>query len=396
MATVTRPTDAVIVSAARTPIGAIGGVLSTVRAVELGVIAVKAAIARAGLTPTQIEDSYIGNVLSAGMGQAPARQVILGAGCGYATEATTVNKVCASGLKAIMFAAQSIQLGQRDVVVAGGIESMSNVPYALKGTRQGYGYGHQTVEDIILADGLTDVYNKFHMGMCGENTAATLGITRAEQDDYALRSYNLAAAAFKSGRLAKEIVGVPVPQRKGDPILVTEDEEIFKVDPKKVPTLRSAFKKDGTITAANASKLNDGAAALVVVSRAAAERLGLKPLALIRGYADAAKAPIDFPIAPADAVNRILQQTGINKHDVAHWEVNEAFSVVALANQKLLGIDIAKINPYGGAVSLGHPIGSSGARIVGVLVHQLEKGQLGCASICNGGGGSSAIMIEKL
>lgn len=390
------PREVVIVSAARTPIGSFQSKLAKISATQLGSIAIKGALDQAGVAADKVQEAYMGNVISAGAGQAPARQAVIGAGCPITTEATTINKVCASGMKAIMLAAQSIALGHRDIMIGGGMESMSQVPYIVRSMRTGAGYGHQTAEDLILGDGLTDTYNKFHMGMCGENTAEKLGISREEQDEYAINSYARSAKSVKEGRFVKEIVPVEVPQRKGDPLRIDEDEEYKNVNVNKVASLRTVFKKDGTITAANASTLNDGAAAVLLMARETAESMGLKPLAAIRGFADAAIAPIDFPIAPAEAVPLALKNAGVSVSDISSWEVNEAFSVVALANMKILGLDASKVNMYGGAVSLGHPIGMSGARLVGSLAHQLESGQLGCASICNGGGAASAIVIEKL
>eukprot|EP00043_Microstomoeca_roanoka_P001327 m.32188 g.32188 ORF g.32188 m.32188 type:complete len:416 (-) comp10758_c0_seq1:217-1464(-) len=390
------PKDVYICSAARTPIGSINSSLAAVPAARLGAIAAKGAIERAGLKPENIEEVYFGNVISAGIGQSPARQVALGAGCTDSTEATTINKVCASGMKAIMFAAQNITLGMRNVMVAGGTESMSNAPYILRKMRAGAGYGHQMAEDLVLADGLTDAYNNIHMGLCGEDTAQKLGITREESDAFALESYKRSAQAAADGLLAKEIVPVNIPQRKGDDKIVSEDEEYKNIKYDRVPTLKPVFKKDGVITAANASTLNDGAAAVVLASEEAVAKYGLTPLAKIRGFADAARAPIEFPIAPALATPIALENAGVSASDIARWEINEAFAIVVLANIKLLNLDASKVNINGGAVSIGHPIGMSGARIVGSLVHHLKSGELGCASICNGGGAASAIVIEKL
>lgn len=282
-------------------------------------------------------------------------------------------------------------------MVAGGMESMSNIPYISRSARSGMGYGHQNLEDLILSDGLTDVYNKFHMGMCGENTAEKYNITREDQDTYALSSYDRSTSAWNDGRLAREVVPVEIPQRRGDPVVISEDEEFKNIKRDKVSTLRTVFKPDGgTVTAANASTLNDGACAVVLMSGEAVEKFGAKPLAKILGFGDAAMAPIDFPIAPTPAAEKALENAGVGKDDIDAWEFNEAFSVVVLANQHILGLDPAKINKYGGAVSLGHPIGMSGARITASLAHQMEKGEIGCASICNGGGGASAIVLEKL
>ncbi|TNM84554.1 hypothetical protein fugu_008732, partial [Takifugu bimaculatus] len=368
-----------IVSAARTPMGSFRGSLAAVPAPRLGSVAIKGAVDRAGIAPEEVKEVYMGNVLQAGEGQAPTRQALLGAGLTLATPATTINKVCASGMKAIMMAAQSLMCGHQDVMVAGGMESMSNVPYVM--SRESPAYGGVKMEDLIVKDGLTDVYNKFHMGNCAENTAKKNQISREEQDDFAISSYSRSKAAHQAGVLAKEIVAVSIPQRGKADVLVSEDEEWRRVDFSKVPKLKPVFQKeDGTVTAANASTLNDGAAALVLMTGDALKRLGVCPLARIVSFADAAVAPVDFPIAPAYAVPKI----------------NEAFSVVVLANVKMLDLDPAKVNINGGAVSLGHPIGMSGTRIVGHMVHNLEAGQYGLAAICNGGGGASAVLIQRL
>lgn len=333
---------------------------------------------------------------SANLGQAPARQAVIFAGLPKSTICTTVNKVCASGMKSIMLAAQGLQTGAQDVMLAGGMESMSNVPFYLKRGDTTYG-GLQLVDGIVF-DGLTDVYNKFHMGNCAENTAKKLEISRKDQDDYAISSYKRSAAAYEQKAFADELVSVPVPQKRGaPPVIFEEDEEYKRVNFEKFTKLSTVFQKEnGTVTAGNASTLNDGAAALVLMTADAAKRLNVTPIAKVVGFADGECDPIDFPIAPAVAIPKLLEKTGVNKDDVALWEINEAFSVVAVANQKLLGLDPAKINVHGGAVSLGHPIGMSGARIVVHLCHALKKGEKGVASICNGGGGASSIMIEKL
>mmetsp|Transcript_15779 Transcript_15779/g.22029 ORF Transcript_15779/g.22029 Transcript_15779/m.22029 type:complete len:416 (+) Transcript_15779:38-1285(+) len=387
--------EVVIASAARTPIGSFSGSLSSIPCPKLGSIAIKGALERAGVDVENVDEVIMGNVISAGSGQAPARQAAIGAGCKPSTVCTTVNKVCASGMKAIMLGAQSIQLGHSDVVVAGGMESMSNIPYIMRSARTGSGYGHQMVEDLLLADGLTDAYDNIHMGVCAEDAAEKHHVSREDQDEYALASYARSAAAAEDGRLAKEIVPVEVKTRRETKI-VDMDEEYKNLNAEKVPTLRAVFKDGGTVTAANASKLNDGAAAVVLMSREEAEKEGVTPIARIVGFADAEGPPIEFPTAPAKAVEKVLKRTGLSKDDIALWEVNEAFAVVALANQKLVGIDAEKLNPNGGAVALGHPIGMSGARLTGSLAHQLKPGEFGCASICNGGGGASAIIIEKL
>jgi acetyl-CoA C-acetyltransferase len=339
----------------------------------------------------------MGNVVSAGVGQAPARQASKGAGLPDTVCATTVNKVCASGMKALIYASQSVALGHHDVVVAGGMESMTNAPYLVPTGRYGARYGHGQFLDGLVRDGLWDPYSDIHMGMCAEKTAADLGITRAQQDEYAALSYRRSKEASDKGLFKNEIVGVPV-KVKGKETVISVDEEFPKVDFAKLAGLRPAFKKDGTITAANASKLNDGAAALVIMSADKARALGLKPIARIRGYADAEIAPIDFPVAPSRAVPLALQRAGVTAADCQYHEVNEAFAVVALANAKLLNIDIDRVNVNGGAVALGHPIGCSGARIITTLINVLQQrdATLGTASICNGGGGGSAVVIERL
>ncbi|KAI5099624.1 acetyl-CoA acetyltransferase, mitochondrial precursor, partial [Silurus meridionalis] len=392
-----RPTlnEVVIVSAVRTPIGSFKGSLSSLPATKLGSIAIKGAIEQAGIPLEEVKEVYMGNVLQAGEGQAPTRQALLGAGLPLSTPATTINKVCASGMKSIMMAAQSLMCGHQDVMVAGGMESMSQVPYIL--ARETLPYGGVRMEDLIVKDGLTDVYNKFHMGNCAENTAKKSSISREEQDAYAINSYTRSKAAWESGILAKEVVPVSIPQKGKPDIVVKEDEEWRKVDFSKVPKLKTVFQKEnGTVTAANASTLNDGGAAIVLMTADAAKRLNVTPLARIAAFADAAVAPIDFPIAPAFAVPKVLSAAGVKKEDVAMWEINEAFSVVVLANIKMLDIDPSKVNINGGAVSLGHPIGMSGTRIVGHMVHHLQPGQYGLAGICNGGGGASSVLIQKL
>lgn len=376
--------------------GSFRGSLASLSASELGAVAVKAAVERAGVPKEEIKEVYMGNVCSASMGQAPARQAVIFAGLPKSTICTTVNKVCASGMKSIMLATQGLQIGSQDVILAGGMESMSNVPYYLKRGETPYG-GIQLIDGIVF-DGLTDVYNKFHMGNCAENTAKKLNISRQQQDDYAISSYKRSAAAYEAKAFADELVSVPVPQKRGaPPVLFAEDEEYKKINFEKFTKLSTVFQREnGTVTAGNASTLNDGAAAMVLMTAEAAQRLNIKPIARVVGYADGECDPIDFPIAPAVAIPKLLEKTGVKKDDVAMWEINEAFSVVAVANQKLLELDPAKVNIHGGAVSLGHPIGMSGARIVVHLCHALKKGEKGVASICNGGGGASSIMIEKL
>ncbi|CAG9562596.1 unnamed protein product [Danaus chrysippus] len=388
--------EVVIASAVRTPIGSFRGSLSSLSATELGAVAVKGAIERAGIPKEEIKEVYMGNVCAAYLGQAPARQAVIFAGMPKSTICTTINKVCSSGMKSIMLAAQGLQTGAQDVMLAGGMESMSNVPFYLKRGETSYG-GMQLVDGIVY-DGLTDVYNKFHMGNCAENTAKKLGISRQEQDDYAISSYKKSAAAYESKAFVDELIPVSVPQKRGaPPVLFSEDEEYKKVNFEKFNKLSTVFQKEnGTVTAGNASTLNDGAAALVLMTAEAAQRLNVKPLARIIGFADGECDPIDFPIAPAVAIPKLLEKTGVNKDDVALWEINEAFSVVAVANQKMLNLDPSKLNVHGGGVSLGHPIGMSGSRIVVHLCHALKKGEKGVAAICNGGGGASSIMIEKL
>ncbi|KAI9311733.1 Thiolase, N-terminal domain-containing protein [Dichotomocladium elegans] len=382
--------DVVIASAVRTPVGCFNGGLKSLSATKLGAIAARGAIDRAGIKPEDVEEAYIGNVIQANLGQAPARQVVLEAGCPESTEATTINKVCSSGMKAIIMAAQSIKLGDREVMVAGGMESMSNTPYY---AQRNMVYGHQQLTDSIIKDGLWDVYNQFQ-GNCAENTAKVRGITREDQDAHALESYRRAAKAWENGVFDNEIVPVSIKSKKGE-VIIKEDEEYKNVKYDKIPTLRPVFQKDGTVTAANASTLNDGASAVVLMSRRKAEELGVKPLARIVAYADAATAPIDFTIAPSMALPIALKKAGLNIEDISKFELNEAFSVVARANEQILGLDPAKVNVAGGAVALGHPIGSSGSRIVVTLTHLLKSGEFGAAGICNGGGAASALIIQR-
>ncbi|KAF7727095.1 erg10, acetyl-CoA C-acetyltransferase [Apophysomyces ossiformis] len=383
--------DVVIVSAARTPVGCFNGSLKSLPATRLGAIAAQAAIERAGLKPEHIEEAYIGNVVQANLGQSPARQAILGAGCPESTEATTVNKVCASGMKAIMMAAQSLKLGDRQIMLAGGMESMSNAPFY---SPRNAAYGHQQLLDSIIKDGLWDAYNNIQYGGCAENTASVYNISRQDQDAHAIESYKRAAKAWESGVFDAEVVPVTLTSKKGDKIIKV-DEEFTNVKFDKVPTLRPVFKKDGTVTAANASTLNDGASALVLMTREKAKELGVKPLARIVSYADAACAPIDFTIAPSKALPIALKKAGLEVKDISLFELNEAFSVVARVNEQLMGLDPSKVNVAGGAVALGHPIGSSGSRIVVTLTHLLKSGQFGAAAICNGGGAASSIIIQK-
>ncbi len=387
-----------IVSAVRTPIGSFNGSLASVSATKLGAAAIKSAVEKAGIKPEDVQEVFMGNVLQAGLGQAPARQAALFAGLPNTVPCTTVNKVCASGMKSIMLAAQSIALGDNEVVVAGGMENMSSVPYYLPNARNGYRLGDGKLVDGLVFDGLTDVYNQYHMGVAAELCAKECGFTREAQDEYAVNSYKRSAAAWAAGKFNDEIAPVEIKDRKGNVVLVKEDEEYKNVNLEKIPTLKPVFQKDGTVTAANASTLNDGASALVLMSKAKAEKLGLKPLAKIVSYADAAHAPEWFTTAPSKALPKALAKAGLKTTDIDFFELNEAFSVVALANNKEMNLDAAKVNVNGGAVSLGHPLGSSGARIIVTLLHVLKQnnGKLGAAGICNGGGGASALVIENL
>jgi len=388
--------EVVIVSAVRTPIGSFLGSLSSVPATTLGAIVIKAVLDKINLSPTKVDEVLMGSVLQANLGQAPARQAAIFAGIPNTVPCTTVNKVCASGMKAIMQGAQAIKCGDAEIVIAGGMENMSSVPHYLNG-RQGQKMGNINVIDGLLKDGLTNVYDGKHMGTCGDLCANEHNFSREEQDAFAIESYNRSAKAWKEGKFNTEIVPVEVPQRKGDPIIITEDEEYKNVKMEKISTLRPVFNKDGTVTAANASTLNDGAAALVLMSSEKAKELNLKPLATIKGYADAALEPEWFTIAPAKAIPKALAKADTALDSIDYFEFNEAFSVVGLANTKLLGIDAKKVNVNGGAVSLGHPLGCSGARIVVTLINVLKQnnGKLGAAGICNGGGGASAIVIEN-
>lgn len=386
-----------IVSAVRTPIGSFGGSLAALSATQLGGIAIKEAVRRAGVSADQVQEVYFGNVLAANLGQAPATQAAKLAGLPD-IPATTVNKVCASGTKSIMLAAQGIAMGINDVVVAGGMESMSNVPYYLDKARTGYRLGHGQITDGLVKDGLWDVYNDFHMGSAAELCASTCGIDREQQDAYAIESYQRAQAAQQAGKFVDEIIPVEITGRKGEVAIVSEDDEIHAVNFDKIPGLRPVFKKEGTVTAANASTLNDGAAALVLVSQAKLHELGLTPLARIRGYADAQQAPEWFTTAPAKAIPRALQQAGIGADEVDFYEINEAFSVVSIANNQALDLAPHLVNINGGAVSMGHPLGASGARIVVTLLSVLaqQNGRIGVAGICNGGGGASALVVERI
>ncbi|QCR21427.1 acetyl-CoA C-acyltransferase [Pontibacter sp. SGAir0037] len=387
-----------IISAVRTPIGSFGGALASLSATELGAAAIKGALERAGVAKELVQEVIMGNVLSANLGQAPARQAAIKAGLGYNVECTTVNKVCASGTKAIMFAAQAIMLGHKDVIVAGGMESMSNVPFYLEKARFGAKLGHGQMTDGLLKDGLWDVYNDFHMGNAAENTAREMKITREMQDEYAIGSYRKVAEAAEAGLLKDEIIPVEIPQRGKEPLVVTEDEEYRKVNFDKIPGLKPVFDKAGTVTAANASTLNDGAAAVLLMSKEKAEELGVKPIARILGFADAEQDPIWFTTTPALAIPKALKHAGIEPGEVDFYEINEAFSVVSLANNQKLGLEGGNVNVFGGAVSLGHPLGASGARILVTLCNVLDKkgGRIGVTGICNGGGGASSLVIEKL
>lgn len=387
-----------IVSAVRTPIGSFGGALADISAPQLGATAIKAALERAKVAPEAVQEVYFGNVCSANLGQAPARQAAKFAGLPDEVVCTTVNKVCASGMKSAMLGAQSIMLGFNDIVVVGGMENMSQIPYYIPKARFGYKYGNAELVDGLAKDGLTDVYNQFAMGVCADRTAEKFGITREAQDAFAIQSYQRAAAATKAGHFLAEITGVTLPAKKGDPVVMTEDEEYKNVNFDKIPGLRPAFNKDGTVTAANASTINDGAAAMILASEAAVKRYGLTPVARIVAFADAEQAPEWFTTAPTKAAPLALRLAGLQLKDIDFFEVNEAFSVVAMAFYQELGIDPAQMNVFGGAVSLGHPLGASGARIMVTLnnvLHQ-RQGKYGLAAICNGGGGASSIVLEKL
>ncbi|AMR33145.1 acetyl-CoA acetyltransferase [Mucilaginibacter sp. PAMC 26640] len=386
-----------IVSATRTPVGSFGGSLAALSATQLGAVVIKSAIEKAGLQPIDIQEVFMGNVLSANLGQAPATQAAIFAGLPY-IPATTVNKVCASGMKAVMLAAQNIANGDNDVVLAGGMESMSNVPYYLDKARNGYRMGNGQITDGLLKDGLWDVYNDYHMGSAAELCAVDCNVTREEQDAFAIESYKRAQAAQTAGKFRDEITPVELKDKKGEVTWFSNDEEPATVKFDKIPTLKPVFKKDGTVTAANASTLNDGAAALVLMSKEKAEAMGIKPLAKIIAFADAQQAPEYFTTAPAKAIPLALHKAGLTADQIDYFEINEAFSVVSLANNKLLKLKEDKVNVNGGAVAIGHPLGASGARIIVTLIHVLQqnKGTYGAAGICNGGGGASAIVIENL
>jgi acetyl-CoA C-acetyltransferase len=387
--------EVVIVSAVRTPIGSFGGKLSSVPATKLGATAIQGAIAKAGIKPELVDEVFMGNVLQANLGQAPARQAAIFAGLSKETPCTTINKVCSSGMKSIMIGAQTIMCGDNDIVVVGGMENMSSVPHYLNG-RTGQKLGNMNLIDGLVKDGLTDVYNNVHMGNCAELCAKEMNFTREQQDEFAIESYNRSANAWNKGNFKEEVISVSIPQRRGEDLIVSEDEEFRNVKMEKIPALRPVFDKEGTVTAANASTLNDGAAALILMSNKKALELGLTPLAKIKSYADAAHQADWFTTAPAKALPIALDKSGITVNDVDYFELNEAFSVVGLANIEKLGLDKTKVNVNGGAVSLGHPLGCSGARIVVTLINVLKQngGKIGAAGICNGGGGASAIVVE--
>lgn len=390
--------EVVIISAVRTPIGSFGGVLKDLSATKLGAAAIKAAIQKAGIVPEQVQDVLMGCVIQANLGQAPARQAAKLAGLPNEVNCTTVNKVCASGMKAIAQAAQSIALGDADIVVAGGMESMSNVPFYAEQMRWGNKYGNVTLVDGLAKDGLTDAYDGRAMGNAAELCAKECGITREQQDAFAVESYKRSQQAWEKNRFANEIIPVEVLQRKGDPVLVSKDEEPFNVKFDKIALLNPAFQKGGTVTAANASTMNDGAAALVLMSREKADALELTPIACIRSYADAEQAPEWFTTTPSIAIPRAVAKAGLKMEDIGYWEINEAFSVVGIENGRRLQLDPATVNVNGGAVSLGHPLGASGARIIVTLINVLSQhnAKYGAAGICNGGGGASAMVIENV
>tara|TARA_B100001750_G_scaffold248334_1_gene278502 strand:+ start:1941 stop:3116 length:1176 start_codon:yes stop_codon:yes gene_type:complete len=387
----------VIVSATRTPIGSFLGSLSNISATDLGAQSIKNTIQKINLNPELIDEVFMGNVLQANTGQAPAKQCAIKAGLGNNIPCTTINKVCSSGMKAIMIGAQSIMSGHNEIVLAGGMENMSQVPHYMINSRSGYKLGNGKLVDGLIVDGLTDVYNNTHMGNCAEICAKEMNISREEQDNFAIESYKKSANAWKNGKFKNEVCGIEVKQRKGDPLKINEDEEFKNVKMDKIPHLKPVFEKEGTVTAANASTLNDGAASLIIMSEEKAKQLNLTPLCKIVSFADAAHKPEWFTTAPEKAIKKAINLSGKSIEDIDFFELNEAFSVVGLANIKLLNIQTEKVNLYGGAVSLGHPLGCSGARIVITLINVLnqEKGKIGVAGICNGGGGASAIVIEK-
>ena len=389
--------EVVIVSAVRTPMGSFGGSLSSVSATKLGATAIKGALDKINLDPTKVQEVYMGNVLQAYLGQAPANQAAIFAGISENTPCTTVNKVCASGMKSISLGAQAIKCGDADIVVAGGMENMSMVPH-YHIARNAVKLGDVKIADGMVKDGLTDVYNQVHMGVCADQCAEEHNITREEQDNFAIESYNRASNAWNENKFNEEIVPVHVPQRRGDDLVISKDEEYTNVKLEKIPQLRAVFNKEGTVTAANASTLNDGASALILMSKEKADELNIKPIAKIVSYADAAQEPKWFTTAPAKAVPKALAKANLNTEDIDFWELNQAFSVVGLVNTKLLGLNPSKVDVNGGAVALGHPLGSSGSRIIVTLINVLKQnqGQYGAAGICNGGGGASAMVIENM
>ena len=389
--------EVVIVSAVRTPMGSFGGSLSSVSATKLGATAIKGALDKINLDPNEVQEVYMGNVLQANLGQAPAKQAAIFAGISENTPCTTVNKVCASGMKSISLGAQAIKCGDADIVVAGGMENMSMVPH-YHTARNAVKLGDVKIADGMVKDGLTDVYNKVHMGVCADQCAEEHNITREEQDNFAIESYNRASNAWNENKFNEEIVPVTVPQRRGDDLVISKDEEFTNVKLEKIPQLRAVFNKEGTVTAANASTLNDGASALILMSKEKADELNIKPIAKIVSYADAAQEPKWFTTAPAKAVPKALAKANLNTEDIDFWELNQAFSVVGLVNTKLLGLNPSKVDVNGGAVALGHPLGSSGSRIIVTLINVLKQnhGKYGAAGICNGGGGASAMVIENM
>ena len=390
--------EVVIVSAVRTPIGSFGGCLASVSATKLGAAAIKGAIEKAGIDSKIVDEVFMGNVLQANLGQAPARQAAIFAGISNDVPCTTINKVCASGMKSIMIAAQTIMCGDNDVVIAGGMENMSNVPHYFAQGRTGQKLGDMKLLDGMVKDGLTDVYSNVHMGVCAETCAKEMQFSREEQDAFAIESYNRSTTSWATGKFADEVIPVAVPQIKGDALIISEDEEYKNVKLDKIASLRPVFDKEGTITAANASTLNDGASALVLMSADKAAALNITPIAKIRSYADAAQEPEWFTTAPSKALPIAIAKAGLTSNDIDYYELNEAFSVVGLANIKILGLDANKVNVNGGAVSLGHPLGSSGSRIIVTLINVLKQNgaKIGAAGICNGGGGASAMVIELI
>jgi len=390
--------EVVIVAAVRTPIGSFGGSLSSISATKLGSIAIKGVIDKSGIDPKIVNEVFMGNVLQANLGQAPARQASIFAGLSEEVPCTTINKVCSSGMKSIMIGAQTIMCGDNEVVIVGGMENMSNVPHYFTQARKGQKLGDMKLVDGLINDGLTDVYNRVHMGLCAEKCASEMNFTREEQDAFAIESYNRSTKASNEGKFNDEIISVEVTKRKGDSLIISEDEEYKNIKSDKIPHLKPVFDKEGTITAANASTLNDGASALVLMSKEKADNLNIKAIAKIKSYADAGQNPEWFTTTPAKALSIAMNKAKLSTSEIDYFELNEAFSVVGLANMKLLDLDISKVNVNGGAVSLGHPLGSSGARIIVTLISVLKqnKGKIGAAAICNGGGGASAMVIELL